>query len=529
MLSVMEEQAQTVYDEVLYPNYIYTQSHPDRLATVATLMGMHPAPVERCRVLEMACGDGSNLMPLALNFQKSEFVGIDLAALPIERGKLLIEELGLKNIELHRQDLMALPETLGQFDYIIAHGLYSWIPPAVQDQVMAICAKRLSPHGVAYISYNTYPGCRLREITRDIMLFHTKDVKDRRERLRQARALVKWLADAQVKTSAYQTFLQETQKAFEQKNDGALYHDDLAEINSPVYFHQFVAHAARYGLQFLSEADYFEAQYHEFPAEVTEQLQQMSYESVLTKEQYLDFLKGRSFRQTMLCRHNVALNRSIKPELIKNFYITTEAKPAQAEPDIKSDAVEEFTHSSEGRMATNNPLVKAAMLHLSRVHPRAVKFDQLLEAARARTPVEGGQMSDDDSAQTLASALMQTYGAGVIELHMHAHEFTLEVSERPVASRLARAQARRGEVITTRLYKNIRLDDALGRQLLLLLDGTRDHAAILREMRALVEAGFERSSQMEEISGEKEEFLNALPAQLEEKLAELARLGLLKG
>src|SRR5437764_1620555 len=172
------------------------------------------------------------------------------------------------------------------------------------------------------------------------MLFHTKDVKDRRERLRQARALVKWLADAQVKTSAYQTFLQETQKAFEQKNDGALYHDDLAEINSPVYFHQFVAHAARYGLQFLSEADYFDTQYHGFPAEVTEQLQQMSDENVLVKEQYLDFLKGRSFRQTMLCRHSVALNRSIKPELIKNFYITTDAKPAQAETDIKTYSVE---------------------------------------------------------------------------------------------------------------------------------------------------------------------------------------------
>src|SRR5207253_4860768 len=121
-------------------------------------------------------------------------------------------------------------------------------------------------------------------------------------------------------------------------------------------------HAARHGLQFLSEADYFDAQYHGFPTEVTQQLQQMADQEVLVKEQYLDFLKGRSFRQTLLCHRTVALDRSFKPELIKDFYITSEAKPVSAEPDIKSDAVEEFAHSMEGKMATNNPLAKAAML-----------------------------------------------------------------------------------------------------------------------------------------------------------------------
>ncbi len=516
----------TAYDEVLYPNYIYPQSHPDRLATVATLMGMRPAPVEASRVLELACGDGSNMLPLALDFPASEFVGVDLAALPIEHGRKVIAELGLKNIALHQMDLTRLPDSLGQFDYIIAHGLFSWVPPSVQDRVMAVCAEKLSPHGVAYISYNTYPGCRLREITRDMMLFHTKDVSDVRERVAQSRALIKWLADAQVKSSAYQMFLQETQKAFEQKRDAALYHDDLAEINSPVYFHQFVNHAARHGLQFLSEADYMDTQYHGFSSEVTEQLRQMSDENVLVKEQYLDFLKGRSFRQTLLCRHNIELDRSFKPELIKNFYISTEAKPVSAEPDLESDAVEEFAHPMEGRMATNNALAKAAMLHLSRIHPRGLRFEELQK--NARSLIARGQSSDEDEEQTLAATLMQAYGAGIIELKTHQPEFTLEVSARPEASSLARVQARDGEIITTLLYRTIKLDDALSRQLLLLLDGARDHAEILSEMRALIEAGFEKYPMKEEMSDEKEQMLQALPSQLEEKLKELARLGLLK-
>ncbi|HMF57216.1 MAG TPA: class I SAM-dependent methyltransferase [Pyrinomonadaceae bacterium] len=524
----MERQAQTAYDEVSYPNYIYAQSHPDRLATVARLLGMRPAPVERCRVLEIACGDGSNLIPLALDLVESEFVGIDLAAIPVERGQRIIADLGLKNIVLQRLDLMALPETLGQFDYIIAHGFYSWVPPAVQDRMMEICGKHLSPQGVAYISYNTYPGCRLREITRDMMLFHIRDVNNTREAMGQARALVKWLAEAQVKTTTYKAYLRDTLKSFEQKSDGALYHDDLSEINSPVYFHQFATHAARYGLQFLSEADYFEAQYQDFPAEVTQQLQQMSEQDILVKEQYLDFLKCRSFRQTLLCHHTVALDRSFKPELVKEFYIASEAKPAEAEPDVRSNAVEEFNHPSEGKMTTNNPLAKAAMLYLSRVHPRYVSFDRLLAEARSLAGVEDEQMSADEETEIFASALMQAYGAGVIELHSHMPEFTLEVTERPLASPLARAQARDGEIVTTLAYKNIKLDDVLGKQLLLLLDGTRDHAALLLEMQRLVEAGFEKYSKKEGIVNEKEEILKILPAQLEERLAELAQFGLLR-
>src|SRR5919197_3347157 len=133
----MDEPAATAYDEVLYPNYVHAQSHPDRLATLATLFGMRSARVGRCRVLELACGDGGNLIPLALDLAGSEFVGIDLAARPVAKGRRMIAALGLKNIELRQLDLMSLPRTLGQFDYIMAHGLYSWVPPAVQDRILA--------------------------------------------------------------------------------------------------------------------------------------------------------------------------------------------------------------------------------------------------------------------------------------------------------------------------------------------------------------------------------------------------------
>ena len=119
------------YDDIPYPGHAYPQTHPDRLATLATLFGMNPAPAHRCRVLELGCGNGSNLIPMALTSSNSRFLGIDLASKPIASGNELIAELALQNVEIRQQDLTEF-DSVEQYDYIIAHGLYSWVPPALQ-------------------------------------------------------------------------------------------------------------------------------------------------------------------------------------------------------------------------------------------------------------------------------------------------------------------------------------------------------------------------------------------------------------
>ena len=113
---------ETYYDVVAYPPGSYRQSHPDRLATLATLLGMDVAPVGACRVLEVGCGDGSNLIPMAVGLPGSEFFGVDLAAAPIARGNAVIAAAGLGNVRLEALDLMAFPEDAGTFEYIVAHG-----------------------------------------------------------------------------------------------------------------------------------------------------------------------------------------------------------------------------------------------------------------------------------------------------------------------------------------------------------------------------------------------------------------------
>src|ERR1700730_8529631 len=170
----------TVYDELPYPGGSYTQTHPDRLATLGILFGMTPAPVESCRGLGLGCGDGGNLIPMAFNLPGSSFTGIDLSATAISRGLELITQLGLANIHIQQLDLMDMNTDSGEYDYIIAHGLYSCVPPVVRERVLETCKSQLAPNGVAFISYNAYPGGHLHDTVLEMMRFHTRHVTDAR-------------------------------------------------------------------------------------------------------------------------------------------------------------------------------------------------------------------------------------------------------------------------------------------------------------------------------------------------------------
>jgi SAM-dependent methyltransferase len=515
------------YDEFLYPNYAYPQTHPDRLASLATLFGMKPATVESCRVLELGCGDGGNLLPMAFDLPGSQFVGVDRAALPIARGTEMIAALQLNNLQLQQLDL-AVPADLGQFDYIIAHGLYSWVPAEVQDRILEICRSCLAPQGVAYVSYNAYPGCHLREITREMALFHTKDIEDPRQQLAQARALVKWVADAQTEANTYHLLLREMRDRFAGKNDGAIYHDDLAAVNTPFYFHQFITQAARHGLQFLSEAEYFDTQHYNFSPEVAQQLRLLATQDILAMEQYLDFLEGRSFRQTLLCHHEIELDRTLRPERVREFYIKSEARPQSAEADIKAETLVEFRGPKESVIATSVPLAKAALLHLGRIYPRSARFQDLLVQAYQLlgTSPAANEKEAGEAAHTLAEIILKTYGAGIVALHLHEPGFVLVAGERPLTSPLARLQSRQGAMVTSMLGTTVKFDDFLARQLLLLLDGTRDREILVREIRQQIESNTQTSPGADEAIPE-EGLLQTLSQQLEEKLVELGRLGFL--
>jgi SAM-dependent methyltransferase len=470
--------APTLYDQLAYRTLAKPQTHPDRLATIALLHGMTPRPVDRCRVLELGCGDGSNLVPMAYGLPDSEFVGVDLAGTAVAAGTAAIEALGLRNVTLHHRDIMDLPATLGTFDYIVAHGLYSWVPDAVRDRILAIFHAHLAPHGVAYASYNTYPGCHLRQAVWQVLKFHVHGVDDPTERVAQARALARFLADCPQVDGVDGAALASEMRAVLDHSPGLLFHDDLASINVPVYFHQFVAHAHRHALQFLAEANLHEMQTRAYPPAVDAQLQALADGSVVQREQYLDFVANRRFRQTLLCHEDVVLDRSLEPDVVGRLYVSSGVRPIAEHPDVASPTVvEEFRSPRGGTMSTDYPAAKAVLVHLGRVWPREIRFDALLDEVGVK---------EAEATAKLRDILLAAYTAGFVELSTLAPHFVLEPGVRPLASPVARLQTQSGAFVTTLRHTSVSIEDDLGRRLLRLLDGTRTREELLEEMRRLV-------------------------------------------
>lgn len=530
----MTMSAATSYDEVRYRTLPLSQTHPDRLATVATLLGMTPQPVARCRVLEIGCGDGSNLIPLAYAFPESRFVGFDLARSAVTRGTTAIRSLGLTNIELRHQDIMDVGDADGAFDYVIAHGVYSWVPEPVRDRLLAICQSHLAPNGVAYVSYNTYPGCHIRQAARRVLQFHVEGIADPDERIGQARALARFIAD----TPPYgdSEYFRDEMRSVLEHTPGLLFHDDLAATNDPVYFHEFMHHAHRHRLQFLAEANVWDMQDRIYPDEVVAQLRQLSDGNVVLKEQYLDFLKNRRFRQTLLCHDGVSLDRAFRSAAIEAFFVASSARPTVEQPDIVSpSAVVEFRGPRGSGMSTDHRLAKAAMFYLGTKWPRAVALPELAAQGRAMLgdAVDSGADSRGKPApdvRALCDILLTAYSAGLVELSTTAPIFTVEVSEYPTVNPVARLQAERGDdFVATLRHSTLHIEDPLARHLLCLLDGTRNRADLLREMQGFIASrGADPAAHGEDAqrtSGPSTVTMEGL----ERKLAELTRLALLAG
>lgn len=516
------------YDEVPYKSYPFPQSHPSRLATVATLFGMRPTELEKCRVLELGCSSGGNIIPLADQYPESEFVGIDFSKVELEEGWKTVEALGLKNVQLLHRNILDVGEDLGKFDYVIAHGIYSWIPDDVQDKLLAVCRTNLKPQGVAYVSYNTYPGWHMREMVRNVMAFRAQFFEKPTDRLRQARQLVDFLAHTvPTEGNAYGMLLKDELEMLADKDDYYLFHDYLEEINSPIYFFQFMKRAQSHGLQYLGESDFSVMWASNFPKEVESMLQNVSSD-VVQMEQYMDFVRNRMFRQTLLCHADVALDRSLPPDNVMGLYVATGAKPEDPFVDVHSKDRITF-RGPHSVMTTNEPLVKAAMLHLAERWPHPVSFSSLLAKARSRlnpSPVVVDTARATWDARKLAEPMIRCYATSLVELSIRPSPFTLRLHDRPRTSRLARHQAQSSNTVTNLCHEVVHLND-LQRHLLRHLDGEHDRSALLDVLVQEVRSGHLAVHDQGRQVKNDEQIKQILGTILDDNVKDLARRGLL--
>ena len=443
----------TAYDEVRYSNYPYAQTHPDRLATVAALHGLPSPDPETARVLEIGCGAGGNLIAMAVATPGIHALGVDLATEPIAEGNALIEAVGLDNVELRQGDISELRDGgLGEFDFVIAHGVYAWVPEPVRDDLLHAIQSHLAADGLAYVSYNANPGGVMRRALREAGLWFAADAAPGVEQAERARELYRFLLENRAGTGDWWGGLLESQlEALAQGPVSRLVHDDLSEHWAPVWFADFAERAAASGLAYVGESDLTTMLPERVPAAVAGDLEAISGGDRIRREQLIDILRSVFFRQSVLCRDSRRPSDVPDPAVLRDLHF---AKRAAESGEVHPDGL----------------LGSAVALLRSRA-PDTLSFAEL----RAATS------SDPDE---LAEALHQAFLAELLMPHRAPlRARTAEGVERPVASPLARFQARGSVEVTSLAYTTVRMEEPAARLLLTLLDGTRDRAAILAEFR----------------------------------------------
>ena len=461
------------YDVVDYPSHPQPQTHPARLGAIARLHAIPTASPARCRYLEVGCGDGATLLPFALAYPESTFVGIDLSAIAIARGEAMRNTLGLSNLALVAGDLTTWDPGPEQFDYITAHGFYSWVPSFVRDALFELCRKRLAPTGLAYVSYNALPGCHIRRMFWDMLRFHVRDIKEPQAKIQESFEFLQFLAQGAVgKGDSPNLLRDEAKRLLDNTHRSVLFHDDLADINDPMTITDFVAHARKFGLEFLAEADYFEMTEDVAPSAVG-LLRGLAARDVVLKEQYLDFLKVRRFRQTLLCRAEAPLNRVADAGAALGFSVVGELAPAAKPADLSPGVAIQFRSGSGSIITVDQHAAKAVLARVGEAFPQPLPARQLIESA-AKTEAD---------VEAIIRVLTTGYRVGLVDFQLDPPRFAATAGARPRVSPLARAQLEAGYDLLTSLRPSVvRMENPITRELVRLLDGTRDRTALLADL-----------------------------------------------
>jgi SAM-dependent methyltransferase len=441
--------AQNTYDELRYNNFPILQTHPGRLWVLAKLAGLEPAPVETCRVLELGTSEAANIIGMAVTLPDAQFTGVDLARGPLARGQRVIDDVGLRNVRLLRMNLLEFDESLGKFDYILTHGIYGWTPPEVGAKVLEIAQRCLTPEGIAFVSYNTHPSGHIRRLVRDMMLYHAGRFENPAERLQHARGFLKVLALGRPEPDPFDAAAADYARVLLEHTDSALFHDDLAPVYEPVYFHDFVARARANGLQYAGEASGYDAPRNMRP-EAMEAVREMAAGDAIAEQQYLDFLRMRGFRKSLLCRQERELKAEWDASRIVGCYATT---AANEDPDGA------FSSADRIRLTTTHPVPIEYMRRLIESRPVALRVG----------PEE-------------AHVALELFKVGIIELQA-TPGIAVVAGDKPCASPLVRRQAANGQSpVTTLSQRAIEIEGEDARRMLTLLDGSRDREALREAM-----------------------------------------------
>ena len=451
------------YDALPYVAMPHLGAHPERLFVRAHLAGLSPAPIETARILEIACGVGGNLLPIAAQLPEAEVVGFDLSTRQVELVQGMARAAGLDNVEVFQHDLTESSRSLGRFDYVIAHGLYSWIPDAVREQLLPMVRRVLRLDGVAYVSFNTNPGWHARRTARDLMVWHTRDLEDPSTICEEGREILDFAARHSF-GDTYSASLRDMSEFLAPYPDRYVFHDHLAPSNRAFYLKDVVASARAAGLAYLGDA---------FGAETLRQ--QLSPQALgridahtdpVVREQYEDFFTGRAFRRALLVAAGLDVG-PVDPLRAGALYAAANVSFEHGGPAEKGPLTF-WSPDHDRRFTLTDPLAKELVVALEEAWPSPVAVEALVERSGA-------------AREELLAAVVAGFERGWLTLLPWARSPVCPtVSTRPLGCSLARAMVRGGSgAITSRLHIRYPMR-SLVQKVLVQLDGTKTLGEVVR-------------------------------------------------
>ncbi|KAB2639901.1 MAG: methyltransferase domain-containing protein [Verrucomicrobia bacterium] len=424
-----------LYQTHRYPAMSHPLSDPAVTAVAARLGGLHTAAPRHARILEIGSASGHNLLPLARRWPKSQWVGIDLAMPAIAEARQLAAAAGIGNAEFHAVDLRYFDPGDQPFDYIIAHGVFSWVPDEVKFALLDFCRRHLAPAGVATISFNLASGWAHRlpviAMARALQAATGADLPATLELLRDT-------LDAATPHGAHLHSILDNMLA---KGTDILPFDDFAPVNDPWPFEQFVQVAARAGLRWLGESDPAE----NLPSVLGEAARAaLGPLAALPLQAQLaaDFATGRTFRSGVLCRDDAATL-----------------------PGLTHDGVFDFAVSAGAPAPGGNPLAATFYQALAAAAPACVPLREILAA-----------MPGADR-PALARLVFDGITRGWLLPRIEALRFDPLPPPRPCLNPLLLACAQRGLALTDAWHESWSFPPA-HYEVLVAMDGSRSQAAL---------------------------------------------------
>lgn len=430
------------YDEVPYESNPFDYTRPERLHAVGTLFGMNPPNIETARVLELGSSSGNNIVNFAFNYPKSHSIGVDISKVEIDHGLQMIKDIGIKNLELKHLSITDIDDSFGKFDYIICHGVFSWVPEVVRFKILEVMKNLLNKNGIAFVSYNTLPGWNMFNTIRDMMMFHASIFADTTSKVEQAKLFLQFVNEAlEGSQTPYAKFLQEKVKTLLQYRNSYIRHEYLSPENTQFYFTDFMNLASNLGLQYLADVHLHTMYVGNLPSKAANQLQQVN--DGIRTEQYMDFINNRQFRCTLLCHNDVKISRNIDSNCIKNFYITSFLSPAKPESEIDltnslEEAVFYLNGDQNSAVKTSSPIVKAIFYSYYDNLGMPIKQSQVINMASKKLP----QFTREEITKEFLQSIPRLIFSQYLQLHSVLPAFVNMISDKPKVTSLCRYQSK---------------------------------------------------------------------------------------